>query len=445
MRLSAPEAHLPTPLLVALALLLVLGARLIAYARRYSVDLLYWDQWDFLDGLFHGEGALALAWHQHGPHRQGLGGIMLGLLYPATAWSTRAEVLVSACAVFLAAAFAVLLLARLSGPKSWLLPLAPLLVLTTGMGEVFVHASNPAHGPLPLLLVMGIGLAWTAKNAAVRSPLAASLGVVAIFTGFAFFAGVVNLALLGVEYLRARRTRSPLWPSVLGLAATVLGLVAFFHGWRFAPAVDCFRFPDPRPAGYLEHFGLFLAHPFGLSRSGSWRTWTTFSLGIGMLALVAESARRVVRASPGPTSDVVLFLVGFTCLFGLNSALGRVCLGVESAAASRYVPYAIPGWLGVSLALSEWIPVLAARNLLLASVAAVAVRRQVQSQPDYAYASAISSAKRQWAQCYRQNHQISLCDERTGFRIYPDPRATGLEDKLRFLEDRRLSLFRPER
>jgi len=36
-----------------------------------------------------------------------------------------------------------------------------------------------------------------------------------------------------------------------------------------------------------------------------------------------------------------------------------------------------------------------------------------------------------------------FCERETGIRIYPDPPATHLQEKLDWLEQRRLNLFKP--
>ena len=79
-----------------LAALAALAIRLLLYVRRFAVDILYRDQWDFLEPLFRGAGPWAMFDLQHGPHRQGLGGLLLAWVLPASGWSLRVEAVVSA-------------------------------------------------------------------------------------------------------------------------------------------------------------------------------------------------------------------------------------------------------------------------------------------------------------------------------------------------------------
>jgi len=78
--------------LVAVVIAVVgLGYRLFRFISEYGVNVLYYDQWDFLTPLFDGRGSLLtlFSW-QHGPHREGLGLVLDAFLYPATNWNTRA-------------------------------------------------------------------------------------------------------------------------------------------------------------------------------------------------------------------------------------------------------------------------------------------------------------------------------------------------------------------
>src|SRR5687767_9566619 len=55
--------------------------RLVVLVKENAVDLLFEDQWDLLTPLFEDSGAWAAFCLQHGPHRQGLGGLANWFLY----------------------------------------------------------------------------------------------------------------------------------------------------------------------------------------------------------------------------------------------------------------------------------------------------------------------------------------------------------------------------
>jgi hypothetical protein len=422
-----------------LTALLALAVRLSLYVRRYAVNVLYRDQWDFLGPLFRGEGPWTMFELQHGPHRQGLGGLLVAWVLPATGWSLRVEALVSALILVLAAALAWATVRRATGSPSWTDVIAPLLCLGGGLEEILVGTSNPAHGPIPMALIFALALAWTVR-APMRRALASSvLGGLATFTGFGFFAGLVNPVLFLAEWVHRRADASRRRAAALGLAASAAVLVAFFWGWRFVTSADCFRFPHPRPVEYLDYMGFVLARPLGMHRLGGVRTWLARAVAVGALAFAGWVLVRLFRRDEMP-GRVVAVLLGFTCLFGLNTAVGRVCLGLETAGSARYVPYVAPGWVALVVAARCWAP----RRVGCSVVAVVLVLITVRTfnvRGELALGRRLADGKNRWATCYRQRHDLQACDVETGFPLYPDPAATRMQEKLDFLEARRLNLF----
>ena len=425
--------------LVALAALTI---RLLLYVRRYAVDVLYRDQWDFLDPLFRGDGPWAMFVLQHGPHRQGLGGLLLAWVLPASAWSLRVEAMVSVLILVLGGALAWATVRRATGATAWTDVVAPLLCLGGGLEEILVGTSNPAHGPIPMALVLALALAWTTRPPVPRALACSLLGGLATFTGFGFFAGVVNPVLFAAEWVHGRQDARRRGAAVVGLALSVAVLAGFFAGWRFVTAADCFRFPHPRPVEYLDYLGFLLARPLGMHRLGGARTWLARGVALGALALGVWVLVRLFRRDEMPVR-VVALLVGFTCLFGLNAAAGRVCLGIETAGSARYVPYAVPGWVGLVIVARLWASPRVGWSMVGAVLVLITLRT-FNIRADEAWGRHYAEGKRRWAACYRQRHDLRGCDLETGFPLYPVPEATRMQEKLDYLEARHLNLFRAQ-
>jgi hypothetical protein len=406
------------------------------------VDLLYRDQWDFLDPLFRDEGPWAMFVLQHGPHRQGLGGLLLAWLMPATGWNLRVEALVSALILVLGAALAWATVRRSTGSPSWTDVTAPLLCLGGGLEEILIGTSNPAHGPIPMVLVFALALAWTVRTPMLRALACSVLGGLATFTGFGFFAGLVNPVLFLAEWVHSRGDTERRWAATLGLASSAAVLVAFFWSWQFIPAADCFRFPHPRPVEYLDYLGFLLARPLGMHRLGGVRTWLARGVALGALAFGVWVLVRLFRRDETP-DRVVAVLFGFTCVFGLNTAAGRVCLGLETAGSARYVPYVAPGWVALVIASRLWASP-RVRWCVLGAVLLLITVRTFNTRGEAALGRRLADGKQRWAACYRARHDIQGCDRETGFPLHPNPAWTRMQDKLDFLEARHLNLFRPQ-
>src|SRR5687768_8491495 len=116
---------------VVVAIAFVLGIlRLVGLVQDYAVNLLFEDQWDLLRPLFNDSGPLSCFTLQHGPHRQGLGGLINWYLYRASDWDVRMEAWIAVVILTLAAATMVAVSKRLRGEISWEDAAFPLLLLS---------------------------------------------------------------------------------------------------------------------------------------------------------------------------------------------------------------------------------------------------------------------------------------------------------------------------
>src|SRR5689334_23098494 len=85
------------------------GLQLRGFIRRHAVNVLFFDQWDFLTPLFSTPSLWEMFTRQHGPHRQGLGLFVSQAVGIATDWDTRAESLVIGFILILASVAALIL------------------------------------------------------------------------------------------------------------------------------------------------------------------------------------------------------------------------------------------------------------------------------------------------------------------------------------------------
>ena len=138
---------------------------------------------------------------------------------------------------------------------------------------------------------------------------------------------------------------------------------------------------------------------------------------------------------------VIVSLAGFALLFASATAVGRICLGIYSANASRYIPYMMPGLLALYLMIRRFAsksPVAYALLpvFLVACIAKEGDKIARNEAADYL------KYKQRWSECYRSMHDIDACDAWAGHPVYPQPAATRLQQKLDWLEARHYSLFR---
>ena len=349
---SSRLAHLL--LVAAMCLGLFQVYRLFRFIDRYSVDVPYWDQWDYYQAFVTPHTLWVIFAWQHGPHRQGIGFFLTWLVNELTDWNQRAQGFTIGLVMLSAALATLWLKRRLFGSLRWYDLIPVLFILSLRQWEIYASTPNVSHGAMPLLLVILSCLAWTVRNVYLRYGLVLILGFLATYTGFGMFVGMINPLLLAADLwlARERRSRGDLIAASVALLLAILSLASFYTNYLFAPAVNNFQFPDPNWHLYPAFMSLQFAGLFGRPSSGVGRIVLGFMIMAGLLAILANSAVRLLRAAAQDTpARVIFFLLAFAMAFSANAAVGRLCLGLGAAGSSRYYPLLVPAALGLYFAL----------------------------------------------------------------------------------------------
>ena len=429
--------HLPGILLA--FTFLALGSRMAVVVWRHSVNFLFWDQWDFYTPLFNHASLWQIFIWQHGPHREGIGLVLDKFLLDWTHWSTRAESLLIVAAILSAAAVAVRLKAKLFGKLAYTDFFIPCLFLTLAQIDQLIGVPNPSYSAFPELLIMLYCLAWTLRNRPARYGAILVLNFLLLYTGFGFFMGIVTLVLLALDVRRSLRAPSsgataPL--TALGLA--LISFASFFYHYRWMPAVSCFVFPDPHPLNYSWFISLELSLFVGIRRSLVLASVLGAGLMLALVTLLVWHGVRLWRATYWADLDVtIVALLGFTLLFALNAAIGRVCLGMPAAGqSSRYMGLLVPAFLATYLHLVSWRDG-TKKAVALTLFALIVLPNTLKMHRD----PVEENGKRAWQACYLKVEDIDYCDRVTGYPTHWDPAATHLKEKLDYLKRNRLNLF----
>lgn len=419
------------------------AGRQLAYVGRYAVNLMYGDQWAIYGPQFQGQGWWASFFFQHGPHREGLGIILTRLLANLSGWNSRGDAFAALALLFAAAVLAVGLARRFGAIRYPLLAAGlPLLFLNVHQYEVFVGPVNLSHGPMPVLLVVACSLAWFIRAPLPRHLVIGTVTVLATFTGFGIFLGVVSPVLVGVEAVQAGRKGkgADAGCAVLDLALIGLGWGVFAHGYRFQPAVEGFRFPYEHPAEYLVFVGRMLGNFVGLPVLSGAELVVGLGLAAALLGIALYHGTRCLRrtVAADPQSAVLFSLAAFTLLFCANCAIGRVFTGVTAPLAPRYVTLLIPGMLALYLQLvalaghrAGYLAALVALSLLVPTTTRLQPFETVGTRW---YADGRSA----WKAAYLRTGSEAEANRVAGFSIYP----ASVEPQLRYLRAHHLNLYR---
>ncbi|TMA34812.1 MAG: hypothetical protein E6J87_05810 [Deltaproteobacteria bacterium] len=423
------------------AVALAAAGRILRLIDRHAVNVPFWDQFSLYQALARDTSAWGLFRWQHGPHRQGLPFLLVAALARATDWNARGDAFLTGALSCTAAALALWLRRRLSGPFHAADAAIPLLVLTPAQYGIFIHTPNPSHGAGPLVLLLALCLAFTAERRALRYPLLVAIDFVLVHTGFGMIAAPLVPALLGACTLcdaRSSGARAAVLPAVCALLA--LASAALF--WVGYDTRDLAEVAAPAPfAAYALYVALMFADVLGLKGGGVLALLGGSLAAVAALAVAAEQLVRLLRADPGaPRRMAVLALTSFSLLFAAATAYGRIALGFPGAQSTRYVPLLVPAFLGVYLRLQEVRRLRLRAALLGASALAIALAGVPMRASEARFMEHLSRGKRAWVAAYLATGDVAQANARAGLRIFPfdDP---GVPQLLEYMRERRLGFF----
>jgi hypothetical protein len=437
----APLASsLNLPLIVCVAALLISVTRLVLAVTRYSVNLIYWDQWDFYTPLF----TRSSLWHiftwEHAPHREGIGLVLDKFVLDWTAWDTRAEALFMVGVLFAAAVLALILKRKLTGHFDYTDCIIPCLFLTFAQLEALIGEENPSYSVFPELLIVLYCLAWMIPRTLTRYATILILNFLLIYTGFGIFMGVVTIGILLLDLHRSIRAKlEPASYTLVALLLAVVSLASFFYHYRWDPTLSC-PIPDHHPWNYAWFLSLLLSYFLGL-RGILLASIVGAVLALAALAIFVRTVIRLWRDKEWfPIDRTTTILLSFSLIFAANAAVGRTCQGMpEAAQFSRYMGFLVPLFFGIYLYLLTWRNTqwrVAATALLLIATLPGTFRIPNGYSPQL-----VHNGKLAWKTCILQTGNIAYCDQVTGFPAYPIPRRTHLLEKLQFLRANHLNLY----
>jgi hypothetical protein len=413
-----------------------------------AVDVPFEDQWDLLRPLFQGAGPLTCFDWQHGPHRQGLGGLINWYLYKSTGWDVRAEAWAAVVILSLATISALVLSARLRGRMSWSDAAIPLLLLSPVQWETMLLTPNIAHTILPLLLLVLLSVAWTIRHTSGRTIAIGILGGLCLFTGFGICAMIASITLSGFLVLRIQ-TNQAVPNRVQSLKILLCLLCAgglFSLGYRWSPAVPGWHFPVTPWWDYGRFAALMFTSLLG------WRAITPASVTLGssvlfvVLAVFVTATRSIWKCNSNNHILCVWGLTASSLVFIAMTAIGRLPVSLEAAFMWRYLSLVMPAILGCAIAAEKYASTRSAAMRCFVSTTWILVCAVIWCNlaPEKD-AAATAQAKSRWVACYLMTHDLEAANRTSGFWVYsPAPASPIIAERLRWLEQHHLSFLRQQ-
>ena len=434
------------------AIYVVLTLQLTLFVDTYAVNILWWDQWDFLKPFFEEKGYLDIFMQQHGPHRQGLAFVLTSLIYKATNWNVRIEAFFMVGLLFFTSLLFSYTTVRLNKGFSFFDAAVPLMILSPTFYETVYQTANASHGIFPLFLIGVIALGQT-FTFWVRILVTTFCGFIALFTGFGFFAGVMVAiwAVWGTFCALISKNRQRLIVYATALLVMAGGFYLFFNGYVFNPAVECYHFPHSPIHEYLL-FMIYMLGFFGGIHCSLGVLFCRLSLVVGLLQAavflqvsVMVLKRFLVKGDKATALTRICFILGgFSATYMASTAIGRVCIDTAVQAA-RYLPLMTPAYIALYLYLRQKSSNNLKRFLLFSLFVGLLLKALVFSFP-FAEKSMpsmveISNKKGLWIESYNETGDLRKASNLSGFKLYPaDPMV--LYSRMQYLQERNLTFFR---
>jgi len=438
-----------------LALLLssVILIRWWYYIDKYSVNILYWDQWDYYTPIFENDHLWGLFFWQHAWHRQGIGFILSKILADLSGWNIRYESFAIGTMMCLATLCALILKTKLFRDISWSDVAIPLIFLTPLQYELFLTINNLSIGAVPVLLSILYCLAWLLRYDLLRYSLVILLNFLLIYAGFGLFVGIITPILFLIEYITIFKIGSKRDHIVLigCMIISIVSIGSFFIGYEFDQCLPDFivhiyqywKYPlfiavtFANFAG-VNHFPLFMKAVIGFILLFMAIVIWLFHLKY-LLSTPEKSSFR--HSNKINVSRTIIILISFTLIFCFYASIGRVFFGVEAASASRYVTFLIPGFYGIYLHLANLPQTKMKNNLLFMTVLLLILSSFPLSIYDYSRILSINKGSSDWIKYYLQTEDIDKTNQITGWKIYPDENRTSLKWKLDYLKAKKLNFY----
>jgi hypothetical protein len=423
-------------------------AHLFLKIHRNTINILFSDQWDTYNPLFSDYGIWQSFTHQHGPIRLGVGIFVSEAVAIVTGWNTRGEAFVVGLMLVLIGIMAVYLKWRLFKKLTIWDSLIPMICLSPAQLEAVTILPFPAYSAIPVLLLMLYAICLTCQNIKLRYSALSLLNFLLIFSSWGFFVGLLTpflLCYLVLHHMTARHLQAKYWDEI-ALAASLLSLGLFFINYTFIPAVECFRFPHHPLREYLWFVGHIVSSSTALLCTFYGYLLSRVFETLLMLSFIVAWVSRFWKISHTveyePVDLISAIFIGFSFVFVVTTAIGRVCLGECAADSARYRLLLVPAWLGLYFIVATtknnfyrtcaWILILTLCCLL----------PQLRSPYYERTIRYFNEVKGKWKACYLEKEDSETCDKKVGMSIYHPNPSTIVQDKLVYLKQRNLNFFR---
>jgi hypothetical protein len=351
-RLCQPSVEALLQLHLPVALLALAVFAFLCYIWAFGVNVPFWDEWELLDRFRHfmtgRYSLLELAREKHNEHLIGAGFAYMMIHHLLTGFDGKA-ILISDGVLQIALMSIVLRFVWRGMPegprRSWLLLPAALSLLSLAQFQNLLWGFQAPWFLIGLALVaalLALDLAYRASTESVRTRLAAVSAILAFFSSFCSFHGLIvwvagAVFILVRNEMRAGRAlrdaRARIW-----LVGAVVCLVSYVVLYVQTPAGGPTGGSAFASLAQPQRLLLFITLNLGNVLIGTSNA-VAFGAGLFVLAATLIAVWKAIGAANRGPHAFALALIAFEVTFALLAAAGRVSLGIGMSRESHYTAY----------------------------------------------------------------------------------------------------------
>ena len=439
-------------------LILVPLAYLIFMVAKYSVDVPFGDQWEFVPVLqktYQGNLSFPDLWAQHNEHRIFFARLIMLGLARLTHWSIRCELALNvllAMVLFTILVWQIKRTARALGAREleWALPLTSLIVFSMSQFDNWLWGWQIQMVLSVLAALAAIVLLANGACDPKKFIGAAALGFVATHS---FASGIaiwpIGLLLIVTDpSLRAARVKCAAIWSLLSAAA----IASYVIGYQKPAKHPAMNVAFTKPLEYLSYVLKYLGSFCAQYGNAAVLPDSTLAIvfGLGALAILAWTTSSLIWGDKlqGEALRPYLAFCIFSILSALLTGIGRAGFGSDQAMESRYCTMTVPLWCSLMVflillarpkafprrpaRLARWTLAIVTAFLVLSSALAIKQAQGVCEARSDGRAYLLKLAA----------HPGMKPEFGELFHIYPGKNPFLVMDRYQFLLEEKLSLFR---
>jgi hypothetical protein len=443
LRPSSPLAGWRSPALRSILAILCIAVPIAAYlwyVSRYSVNVIFWDEWDIvplIDHLRTGTLTLQQLWTLHNVHRMLVPNLIFLLVAQLTAYDNRVLMYLSAGLVIISYIALVLTYRRRQDSLLGIAPVAYLMFSLAQWENALWGFQVAWYIILACLLVLVYCLEQSGRS---RPPFAFAIALAVV----ASFSSLQGLLLWPAGFIYVLRNNFTPRQRVMWLSFGLLTALVYLRHSGISGSLLSHH--GHHPLESAEFFLVAIGSVIPIGQSGG---SVLFLEGLWGLLLCAFSIYVIIVWSTHARCEEALLapitLMTFALIFDILLAVGRTGVwgGLEQAKTPRYTTYNLLLMAGNYLALFHLLRVKQARETPIAAVAGafvflMFVQVAVSSWVGLEMGKGALHNRVQGADLV-VNYRIAPASLITGYNGYPDPEI--FRARAAMLERHHLSVF----